>query len=69
MLFLKGSNLASTHSMDLIDVRIDNIHNACIPFNLTNNYLMCSLTKLALNNIKDSEPNIDVGNIFEKMFI
>jgi hypothetical protein len=55
--------------MDLIDVRIDNIHNACIPFNLTNNYLMCSLTKLAANNIKDSEANVDVGNIFEKIFI
>ncbi|CAF0881012.1 unnamed protein product [Adineta steineri] len=56
----QGSNLAATHSMDLINIRIDNINNACIPFNFTNTYLMCRLSKLALKNIQDSEANIDI---------
>ncbi|CAF2311605.1 unnamed protein product [Rotaria sp. Silwood2] len=56
----EGSNLASTHSIDLIDVRIDNMNNACIPFNLTNTYLMCLIAKLALNNMQDFEANVEV---------
>ncbi|UJR25877.1 hypothetical protein I4U23_007227 [Adineta vaga] len=56
----QGANLDVTHSMDLIDVQIDHIHNACIPFNLTNTYLMCTLSKAAMNNLKDSEANIDI---------
>ncbi|CAF3574252.1 unnamed protein product [Rotaria socialis] len=56
----EGSNLASTHSIDLIDVRIDDMSNGCIPFNLTNTHLMCSLTKSALNNTRDLEANVEI---------
>ncbi|CAF0773881.1 unnamed protein product [Adineta ricciae] len=56
----EGANLAVTHSLDLIDVQIDNIHNACLPMNLTDTYLTCTLSKAALNNLKDYEANIDI---------
>jgi len=58
--FLKGINLLSTHSIDLINVRIDNMNNACIPFNFTDISLMCLLPKFILNNIKHSEANVEV---------
>lgn len=48
-------NLLSTHSIDLINIRIDNKNNACIPFNLTNTSLMCLLTKTI-----SSEANVEV---------
>jgi hypothetical protein len=53
-------HLLSTHSIDLINVRIDNVNNACIPLNLTNTSLMCLLSKFSLNNLKDFEANVDV---------
>ncbi|CAF4839752.1 unnamed protein product, partial [Rotaria magnacalcarata] len=34
--------------------------NGCIPFNLTNTYLMCSLTKSVLNNTRDLEANVEI---------
>jgi hypothetical protein len=36
------------------------MNNACIPFNLTNDNLMCRLTKSTLRNIKYSEANVEV---------
>lgn len=57
---MKGSNLAATHSIDLINIRIDNMNNACIPFNLTDTFLMCTLTKSILNEINEMDPNVEV---------
>jgi len=61
-------NLSSTHSIDLINIKIDNINNACIPFNLTDTSLMCLLSKLTLNNIKESEANVEVIKVFSILF-
>jgi hypothetical protein len=61
-------NLSSTHSIDLINIKIDNINNACIPFNLTDTSLMCLLSKLTLNNIKESEANLEVIKVFSILF-
>jgi hypothetical protein len=62
LFFFKGINLLSTHSIDLINIRIDNINNACIPFNLTNTSLMCLVSKLTINTIKEPEANVEVIN-------
>ena len=59
--FLKGFNLSSTHSIDQIDIRIDNLSNACIPFNFTDTSLSCLLSRSALDNLTNSEPNVEVG--------
>jgi hypothetical protein len=53
----EGLNLTS---IDQIDIRIDNINNACIPFNLTDTYLSCLLTKSMIKNFTNSEPNVEV---------
>ncbi|CAF4667346.1 unnamed protein product [Rotaria sp. Silwood1] len=55
-----GSNLAATHSIDQIDIRIDNISNACIPFNFTNTQLLCLLSKSTIKNIKNSQANVEI---------
>ncbi len=53
-------NLLSSHSMNLINIRIDHIDDACMPFNLTNTSLMCLLSKSALNDLEDSEAHVEV---------
>lgn len=58
--FQKGSNLAATHSIDDIDIRIDNINNACIPFNFTDTQVLCLLSKFAVKNFENSEPIVEV---------
>lgn len=58
--FFKGMNLLSTHSIDLINIRIDDMNNSCLPLNLTETSLSCLLPKSTLNNIRDSEANVEV---------
>lgn len=53
-------NLLSSHTLDLINVKIDNLNNACRPFNLTNTTLLCSLSKMILDDIEDTEAHVEV---------
>ncbi|CAF0972266.1 unnamed protein product [Rotaria sordida] len=56
----EGSNLIATHSIDQIDIRIDKISNACIPFNFTDTQLLCLLSKFTIKNIKNSQANVEI---------
>ncbi|CAF2137619.1 unnamed protein product [Rotaria magnacalcarata] len=55
-----GSNLISTHSMDQIDIRIENISNACFPFNFTDTQLLCVLPKTTIKKIKTYQANVEI---------
>ncbi|CAF3033085.1 unnamed protein product [Rotaria sp. Silwood2] len=56
----EGSDLAATHAIDQIDIRIDNFSNTCIPFNFTNTQLLCVLSKFIVKNIKNSQANVEI---------
>ncbi|CAF3798026.1 unnamed protein product [Adineta steineri] len=56
----EGLNLAETHSIDEINIEIDNITNACIPFNFTDTQLLCLLSKNAMNNFENSDLHVRI---------
>lgn len=57
----KGSNLASSHSLDQVDIVIDGIHNACRPLNYTDTDLTCSLSESATKYFQHDEPFVEVS--------
>ena len=56
----QGMNLRSSHTSDLVNVKIDNVNNACLPLNLTDTTLLCSLSKSVLDEIEDTEAHVEV---------
>lgn len=60
LFFSQGMNLLSSHTLDLVNVKIDNVNNACVPLNLTETILLCSLSKNALDEIEDTEAHVEV---------
>ena len=48
--------------MDQINVRMDDINNACVPFNLTDTYLLCLVSKSIIKQLKNSEINVYVSS-------
>lgn len=45
---------------DQINIKIDNINNACIQFNYTDTYLSCLIFKSVIKNFTNSEPFVEV---------
>ena len=58
----KGSNLVTSHSIAQIDIRIDEVSNACLPMTFTETDLICSLSKSAAKQFKTIEPVVEVGS-------
>ncbi|CAF0935693.1 unnamed protein product, partial [Didymodactylos carnosus] len=62
-LLIKGASLASTHSMDQLKIYMGDLNKTCIPLNLTETQLLCSLSKfIILTNEQIYDVMIRVGN-------